>query len=106
MSRHSRRYREARQGPMLGRAGEIFAELTRSSFERLVVDYSLAEILKKKLTVHQVLIDRPQIHLQVQEGRNQNSKERTYCCEWRRNSQIRKKHIRSGCSGCGCAQGS
>lgn len=33
------RYREARQGPMLGRAGQIFAELTLGSFERLVVDY-------------------------------------------------------------------
>jgi uncharacterized protein YhaN len=33
------RYREQRQGPMLGRAGEIFAELTLNSFERLVVDY-------------------------------------------------------------------
>ena len=33
------RYREARQGPMLGRAGDIFAELTLGSFARLVVDY-------------------------------------------------------------------
>ncbi|MCG6942092.1 MAG: hypothetical protein LJE69_12680 [Thiohalocapsa sp.] len=33
------RYREERQGPMLGRAGKIFAELTLSSFARLVVDY-------------------------------------------------------------------
>ena len=38
--------------------------------ERLVVDYSLAEIVEKKLTVHQVLIDRPEINFQVQEGRN------------------------------------
>lgn len=33
------RYREARQGPMLSRAGELFAQLTLRSFERLVVDY-------------------------------------------------------------------
>lgn len=33
------RYREARQGPMLRRAGEVFAALTLGSFERLVVDY-------------------------------------------------------------------
>jgi hypothetical protein len=38
--------------------------------ERLVVDYSLGEILSKKLTVHQVLIDRPEIHIQVQDGKN------------------------------------
>ncbi len=33
------RYREQRQGPMLGRAGEIFADLTLGSFARLAVDY-------------------------------------------------------------------
>jgi len=38
--------------------------------ERLVVDYSLGEILEKKLTVHQVLIDRPEINFQVQDGRS------------------------------------
>ena len=38
--------------------------------ERLVVDYSLKEILGKKLTVHQLLIDRPRIHFQVAEGNN------------------------------------
>ena len=38
--------------------------------ERLVVDYSLGEILGKKLTVHQLLIDRPEIHFQAREGKN------------------------------------
>ena len=33
------RYRETRQGPMLTRAGEIFAALTLGSFGRLSVDY-------------------------------------------------------------------
>ncbi|MEA3639053.1 MAG: AAA family ATPase [Lamprobacter sp.] len=33
------RYREERQGPMLARAGEIFAGFTLGSFDRLVVDY-------------------------------------------------------------------
>ena len=32
------RYRETRQGPMLGRAGEVFAALTLGSFQRLTVD--------------------------------------------------------------------
>lgn len=32
------RYRETRQGPMLGRASEIFAALTMGSFARLLVD--------------------------------------------------------------------
>ena len=38
--------------------------------ERLVVDYSLGEILEKKLTVHRVLIDRPEINIRVREGRS------------------------------------
>jgi len=38
--------------------------------ERLVVDYSLGEILKKRLSVHQVLIDRPEINFQVKDGQN------------------------------------
>lgn len=33
------RYRETKQGPMLSRAGDIFASLTLGSFARLVVDY-------------------------------------------------------------------
>jgi uncharacterized protein YhaN len=33
------RYRETRQGPMLERASEIFARLTRGSFGKLVVDF-------------------------------------------------------------------
>lgn len=33
------RYRETRQGPMLGRAGAIFAGLTRGSFQKLSVDF-------------------------------------------------------------------
>jgi uncharacterized protein YhaN len=33
------RYRETRQGPMLERASEIFARLTRGSFAKLVVDF-------------------------------------------------------------------
>jgi uncharacterized protein YhaN len=33
------RYREEKQGPMLARAGAIFAMLTRGSFQRLVVDF-------------------------------------------------------------------
>lgn len=33
------RYREAKQGPMLGRAGAIFSSLTLGSFSRLVVDH-------------------------------------------------------------------
>jgi uncharacterized protein YhaN len=33
------RYRETKQGPMLSRAGDIFASLTLGSFVRLVVDY-------------------------------------------------------------------
>ena len=32
------RYRETRQGPMLGRTGEVFAALTLGSFQRLTVD--------------------------------------------------------------------
>ena len=32
------RYRETRQGPMLGRASEVFAALTLGSFQRLTVD--------------------------------------------------------------------
>lgn len=33
------RYRETKQGPMLARAGEIFAGLTLGSFKKLVVDF-------------------------------------------------------------------
>lgn len=33
------RYREDKQGPMLGRAGAIFSKLTLGSFDRLVVDF-------------------------------------------------------------------
>jgi uncharacterized protein YhaN len=33
------RYREEKQGPLLRRAGEIFARLTRGSFESLIVDF-------------------------------------------------------------------
>src|SRR3546814_16217297 len=33
------RYREEKQGPMLGRASAIFAQLTLNSFERLRVDF-------------------------------------------------------------------
>lgn len=33
------RYREMRQGPMLGAASGVFAQLTRGSFDRLVVDF-------------------------------------------------------------------
>jgi uncharacterized protein YhaN len=33
------RYRQDKQGPMLAKASAIFAELTRGSFERLVVDF-------------------------------------------------------------------
>lgn len=33
------RYRETRQGPMLARASEVFAGLTRGSFAKLVVDF-------------------------------------------------------------------
>lgn len=33
------RYRESKQGPMLSRAGEIFAGLTLGSFERLTLDF-------------------------------------------------------------------
>jgi uncharacterized protein YhaN len=33
------RYRQDKQGPLLRRAGEVFAILTRGSFERLIVDF-------------------------------------------------------------------
>lgn len=33
------RYREEKQGPMLGRAGAIFAKLTLGAFQKLVVDF-------------------------------------------------------------------
>jgi chromosome segregation protein len=33
------RYREDKQGPLLKRAGEIFAILTRGSFDRLIADF-------------------------------------------------------------------
>lgn len=33
------RYREEKQGPMLGRAGTIFAQLTQGAFQKLVVDF-------------------------------------------------------------------
>lgn len=33
------RYREEKQGPLLGRAGAIFAKLTLGTFQRLVVDF-------------------------------------------------------------------
>ncbi|GAB3549788.1 YhaN family protein [Noviherbaspirillum agri] len=33
------RYREEKQGPLLGRAGAIFAKLTQGGFQRLVVDF-------------------------------------------------------------------
>lgn len=33
------RYREEKQGPMLGRAGAIFAKLTQGAFQKLVVDF-------------------------------------------------------------------
>lgn len=33
------RYREEKQGPMLGRAGAIFAKLTQGAFQRLIVDF-------------------------------------------------------------------
>ncbi|HEY0847879.1 MAG TPA: AAA family ATPase [Noviherbaspirillum sp.] len=33
------RYREEKQGPMLGRTGAIFAQLTLGAFQRLVVDF-------------------------------------------------------------------
>lgn len=33
------RYREEKQGPMLGRAGAIFARLTQGAFQKLVVDF-------------------------------------------------------------------
>jgi uncharacterized protein YhaN len=33
------RFRESKQGPMLTRASEVFAELTQGAFSKLVVDY-------------------------------------------------------------------
>ncbi len=38
------RYRETRQGPMLSRAGEIFAALTLGSFQRLAVDFEVTPL--------------------------------------------------------------
>ncbi len=38
--------------------------------ERLVVDYSLAEILQKQLSVSQVLVDRPEINIQSRRGQS------------------------------------
>lgn len=35
------RYREEKQGPMLGRAGAIFARLTQGAFQKLVVDFDV-----------------------------------------------------------------
>ena len=46
------RYRETRQGPMLTRAGEIFAALTLGSFGRLSVDYD-----SDPLTLHGLRAD-------------------------------------------------
>ncbi|MCV2350209.1 YhaN family protein [Paucibacter sp. Y2R2-4] len=38
------RYRETKQGPMLSRAGEIFAALTRGSFQRLALDFDVTPL--------------------------------------------------------------
>ncbi|MCV2368341.1 ATP-binding protein [Roseateles oligotrophus] len=46
------RYRETKQGPMLGRAGEIFAGLTLGSFQRLSVDFEA-----QPLTLHGLRAD-------------------------------------------------
>ncbi|MBT9493462.1 MAG: AAA family ATPase [Paucibacter sp.] len=46
------RYRETKQGPMLGRAGEIFAALTLGSFQRLSVDFEA-----QPLTLHGLRAD-------------------------------------------------
>ncbi|MCV2354614.1 hypothetical protein LNV09_10610 [Paucibacter sp. B2R-40] len=46
------RYRETKQGPMLGRASEIFAALTQGSFQRLSVDFEA-----QPLTLHGLRAD-------------------------------------------------
>jgi uncharacterized protein YhaN len=46
------RYRESKQGPMLGRAGAIFAALTLGSFQRLSVDFDA-----QPLTLHGLRAD-------------------------------------------------
>jgi uncharacterized protein YhaN len=46
------RYRETKQGPMLTRAGDIFAALTLGSFERLTVDFDASP-----LTLHGLRAD-------------------------------------------------
>ena len=46
------RYRETKQGPMLGRAGEIFSALTLGSFQRLSVDFEA-----QPLTLHGLRAD-------------------------------------------------
>ncbi|RZM02250.1 MAG: hypothetical protein EOP73_10210 [Variovorax sp.] len=46
------RYRETRQGPLLGRAGAIFAGLTRGSFQKLSVDFD-----SDPLTLHGLRAD-------------------------------------------------
>ncbi|UST53421.1 AAA family ATPase [Comamonadaceae bacterium OTU4NAUVB1] len=46
------RYRETRQGPLLGRAGAIFAGLTRGSFQKLSVDFD-----SEPLTLHGLRAD-------------------------------------------------
>ncbi|MEJ6003986.1 AAA family ATPase [Paucibacter sp. AS339] len=38
------RYRETKQGPMLSRAGEIFAALTQGSFQRLALDFDVTPL--------------------------------------------------------------
>ena len=38
------RYRETKQGPMLGRAGEIFAALTCGGFQRLSLDFDVSPL--------------------------------------------------------------
>lgn len=50
------RYREAKQGPLLSRAGAIFALLTQGSFSKLVVDFEVQPMALEGLRVDGKLV--------------------------------------------------
>ena len=51
------RYRETKQGPMLSRAGEIFAALTLGSFQRLAVDFEVTPLSLQGLRADGSLVE-------------------------------------------------
>ncbi|MGS0757353.1 ATP-binding protein, partial [Roseateles sp. GG27B] len=51
------RYRETKQGPMLSRAGEIFAALTLGSFQRLAVDFEVTPLSLRGLRADGRLVE-------------------------------------------------